>query len=164
MLAIAWYKDSFINIWKFCARVWFTFTAILENIRSRVPTIEPFSEQSLKAQQKPSGPRPIPVARLPLLPKAYIFKHLKLYPGVLQLTLCIVSLHSSLKRQACFMGTASLVRDQQLVDIYHVPVIIPTTFQCPRSLFMTHSWCSHVMLSPRLSCFSRATLKSWGRG
>ena len=139
VLAIVWYKDSFINIWKFCARVWFAFTAILENIRSRVPTTEPFSEQSLKAQQKPSEPRPVPVARLPLLPKAYIFKHLKLYPEYYSLLYVSSAFTLLSKGKHASWVQASLVHDQQLVGVTMYQSLYPQH----SSVHAHYLWCIH---------------------
>ena len=83
VLAIVLYKASYIEE-ILCTRM----ICILESIQSQVPTIKPFGEQSLKTQQRPSGP-PRPV---------------RVYHCYQRLTfsLCIVSLHSSLKMQAYF--------------------------------------------------------------
>ena len=145
------------RLYRYCVRMWFAVTTILDSVWSWVPIIEPFSEQSLIASRsEASQDHAVPIACSPLLPEAYIIKRLKLYRRVPWLTLSIVSLHSSWNcKRASWNNLACLC--STLVGIAnHYPQ--HSSAHAYYLWYFCDVW--HMMSPPWPSRFSHAALKA----
>ena len=101
-----------VHIWNFVHMYRFAFTAILESVQSGVPIIEPFNEQSLN---RPSGPS----QGVPQTSSAFTIatRGLHFQMSILEyyrVTLCIVSLHSSVCKRASWAQPYLFVFDSYL--------------------------------------------------